>query len=38
MDDARTWELIHGERAGLAATLATLTADQWAQPSLCGGW
>ncbi len=38
MDDAMTWQLIHGERAATAETLATLTTDQWAAPSLCAGW
>ena len=38
MDDTTTWKLIHKERAATADTLTTLTAAQWAQPSLCGGW
>jgi uncharacterized protein (TIGR03083 family) len=38
MDDTTTWKLIHKERASTADTLTTLTAAQWAQPSLCGGW
>lgn len=38
MDDATTWKLIHGERAATADMLATLTSDQWSQPSLCSGW
>ena len=38
MDDTMTWKLIHIERAAMADTLATLSAAQWAQPSLCGGW
>lgn len=38
MDDAKTWELIHAERAAMADTLAALTPAQWAQTSLCGGW
>ena len=38
MDDTTTWKLIHNERAAMADTLTTLTAAQWAQPSLCGGW
>jgi uncharacterized protein (TIGR03083 family) len=37
-DSAKTWQLIHTERAALADTLATLTPEQWATPSLCGGW
>ena len=38
MDDTTEWKLIHHERAAVADTLATLTASQWAKPSLCGGW
>ncbi|HVE19667.1 MAG TPA: maleylpyruvate isomerase family mycothiol-dependent enzyme [Ilumatobacteraceae bacterium] len=38
MDDTATWKLIHKERAAIADTLTTLTAEQWATPSLCGGW
>lgn len=38
MDKARTWELIHLERAAMADTLAELKPSQWAEPSLCGGW
>jgi uncharacterized protein (TIGR03083 family) len=38
MDKARTWELIHRERAAMADTLAELKPSQWAEPSLCGGW
>jgi uncharacterized protein (TIGR03083 family) len=38
MDDTTTWKLIHRERASMADTLASLTPDQWAQPSLCGEW
>jgi len=38
MDDAATWQLTHHERAKLADTLATLTPQQWDQPSTCGGW
>lgn len=37
-DDGQTWVLIHSERSALADTLDTLTADQWAEPSLCAGW
>jgi uncharacterized protein (TIGR03083 family) len=32
------WPLIHAEREALATDLATLTAEQWATPSLCPGW
>ena len=38
MDDTTTWTLIHKERAAMADTLTTLSAAQWAQPSLCSGW
>jgi uncharacterized protein (TIGR03083 family) len=38
MDDTKTWQLIHQERAALADTLASLTSDQWEQRSLCGTW
>jgi uncharacterized protein (TIGR03083 family) len=38
MDDKKTWELIHKERAAMADTLASLTSSQWAEPSLCGAW
>jgi len=38
MNEATTWQLIHAERARLADTLATLSSEQWAQPSLCAGW
>lgn len=36
--DAKTWDLIHQERVGMADTLAGLTPSQWSQPSLCAGW
>ncbi|HEY6279127.1 MAG TPA: maleylpyruvate isomerase family mycothiol-dependent enzyme [Streptosporangiaceae bacterium] len=32
------WPLIHAEREALANDLATLTAEQWATPSLCSEW
>ena len=38
MDDTATWKLIHKERVAIADTLTTLSAEQWAKPSLCGGW
>jgi len=38
MDDVTTWKLIHNERAAMADTLAELTPEQWATPSLCGTW
>ena len=37
-DDSKTWQMIHSERAKLADTLEALSAEQWATPSLCGGW
>src|SRR5665213_2449281 len=33
-----TWSIIHAERAALVADLGSLTDQQWATPSLCGGW
>jgi uncharacterized protein (TIGR03083 family) len=38
MKTEQTWELIHTERAALAATLRTLSAEQWSAPSWCTGW
>jgi len=38
MDKAKTWELIHRERAAMADTLAELKPDQWTEPSLVAGW
>ncbi|KUI33298.1 maleylpyruvate isomerase family mycothiol-dependent enzyme [Mycobacterium sp. GA-2829] len=38
MDDAEIWTHIDAQRAALADFLDTLTADQWATPSLCEGW
>ena len=32
------WHVIHLERGALADDLAGMTAEQWATPSLCGGW
>lgn len=32
------WPAIHAERAALLADLDTLTAEQWATPSLCAQW
>jgi uncharacterized protein (TIGR03083 family) len=37
-ETAKTWDLIHQERAEVAEMLATLTPDQWAEPALCDGW
>jgi uncharacterized protein (TIGR03083 family) len=38
MDDAKTWELIHRERAATADTLEGLSPSEWAAPSACGSW
>lgn len=38
MDDARTWDLIHHERAAMADTLGGLASGQWTESSLCNGW
>lgn len=38
MDKDAIWKHIHAERAALAATLATLTPEQWEHESLCAGW
>ncbi|MCU1361051.1 MAG: hypothetical protein JWN99_2340 [Ilumatobacteraceae bacterium] len=38
IDDATAWQLIHSERRTVADMLETLTAEQWAAPSLCGSW
>jgi uncharacterized protein (TIGR03083 family) len=38
MDDAKTWDLIHRERAAMADTLAALEPHQWKEPALCDGW
>lgn len=32
------WHHIHAERAAIAATLRSLSAEQWESPSLCTGW
>ena len=37
-DDAKTWSLIHRNRAVLADTIEGLTPEQWRTPSLCAGW
>jgi len=34
----RVWDMIHAERAALAADLAGLDAEQWNHPTLCGDW
>ncbi|KUI30850.1 hypothetical protein AU196_23950 [Mycobacterium sp. IS-1742] len=38
MDDAEIWTHIDAQRTALADLLDTLTAEQWAAPSLCEGW
>lgn len=35
---SEVWPIVHAERRALADDLATLSLDQWATPSLCGGW
>src|SRR6476661_6842766 len=37
-DDTTTWAQIHAGRAALADTIAGLSPEQWATPSLCAGW
>lgn len=37
-DDAILWQRIHEARRSLAADLATLTEEQWHEPTLCGYW
>jgi uncharacterized protein (TIGR03083 family) len=38
MDRDRVWDHTVAARESLAATLATLSEDQWNHPSLCEGW
>lgn len=38
MKSEETWKYIHSERADMATTWASLTSDQWATQSWCGGW
>jgi uncharacterized protein (TIGR03083 family) len=38
MKSDETWRYIHAERAEMVETLTTLSAEQWATPSLCTGW
>jgi uncharacterized protein (TIGR03083 family) len=38
MQKADVWAVIHAERKALADDLRSLSAAQWATPSLCGGW
>ena len=35
---AAVWPAVHNERQALIRDLESLTAEQWAQPSLCPGW
>jgi uncharacterized protein (TIGR03083 family) len=38
MKASEIWSYIHAERATLADDWSTLTPEQWATPSWCGGW
>lgn len=38
MKSDETWRYIHAERAEMVETLTSLSAEQWATPSLCTGW
>ncbi len=38
VDDKTTWTMIHAERKRVVELLETLTPQQWATTSLCGGW
>jgi uncharacterized protein (TIGR03083 family) len=38
MERDEVWRHIHAERAALADTLGSLTAEQWAHDSACAGW
>jgi uncharacterized protein (TIGR03083 family) len=38
MQKSDIWRHIHGEREAMADTLAGLSSEQWAAPSLCTGW
>jgi uncharacterized protein (TIGR03083 family) len=38
VDDAKTWDLIHTERAAMVETLTALTPERWAEASLVSGW
>ena len=38
MKSQETWKYIHSERADMAETWATLSANQWAAASWCEGW
>jgi uncharacterized protein (TIGR03083 family) len=38
MKSEDTWKFIHSERAAMAQTWTTLSPEQWAAQSWCGGW
>jgi uncharacterized protein (TIGR03083 family) len=38
MKSSETWRYIHGERVVLTEELASLSTEQWAEPSWCQGW
>jgi uncharacterized protein (TIGR03083 family) len=38
MEKSEIWRVIDRERGELADLLASLSAEQWARPSLCAGW
>lgn len=38
MTTTDVWTTVHAEREALAADLRTISADQWATPSLCSDW
>ena len=38
MKSEEIWKNIHSERADMATTWSSLTSDQWATSSWCGGW
>ena len=38
MKSSEVWKHIHDERLQMAETWASLTPEQWATPSWCGGW
>lgn len=38
MADAGVWQMIHTDRAALAADLDSMDERRWTTPSLCGEW
>ena len=38
MTTTDVWTTVHAEREALADDLRTISADQWATPSLCSDW